>query len=34
MLGRVLSLFLELILQMRFLAHGILLYNPYKQGER
>ena len=33
MLGRVLFLFSELILQIRVLAHGLLLNNPYKQAE-
>ena len=33
MLGRVLFLFSELILQIRALAHGLVLNNPYRQGE-
>lgn len=33
MLGRILFLFSELILQIKVLAHGLLLNNPYKPGE-
>lgn len=33
MLGRALFLFSELIPQIRVLAQGLLLNNPYKQAE-